>query len=61
LRPDRSIFENKREFPIFEIFLTKGPRFFPVALDKVPDPVYTPGHATGNGGGRDRKRCQAGD
>jgi len=20
-----------------------------VTLDKVPDPVYTPGHATGNG------------
>jgi hypothetical protein len=31
--------------------LTKQPRFFAAALDKVPEPVYTPGHATGNGGG----------
>ncbi|MBC2773145.1 hypothetical protein H6M51_09740 [Rhizobium sp. AQ_MP] len=36
-------------FLVFEIFLTKEPRFLVAALDKVPDPVYTPGHATGNG------------
>jgi hypothetical protein len=43
------IFENKVKFPLFEIFLTKGPRFLAATLDKVADPVYTPGHATRNG------------
>ncbi|MFY8101085.1 MAG: hypothetical protein ACOVOA_14130, partial [Allorhizobium sp.] len=42
-------FENTGKKPVLEIFLTKGPRFFPATLDKVDDPVYTPGHATGNG------------
>jgi hypothetical protein len=51
-RLEGSTFENKAKFLFLEIFLTKGPRFFAATLDKVHDPVYTPGHATGNGGGR---------
>jgi hypothetical protein len=48
--PECWTFDIESEFLIFEIFLTKGPRFFAATLDKVHDPVYTPGHATGNGG-----------
>jgi hypothetical protein len=41
--------KNKANLLFLKFFLTKGQRFFVPALDKVPDPVYTPGHATGNG------------